>query len=100
VQIDLREFEGRTVAPVLRDHVLPQIFPLVERLKSLPGLKPVEEFVLMRLFASLVIGFITTERLVETDTLPIFGLLSREEWASRIANAVIYGIAAQSADHP
>lgn len=98
VQIDLREFEGRTVAHVFRNNVLPQIFPLIVQLKSLPGLKPIEEPVLMRLFASLVIGFITTEQLVAAQTLPIFEGFSREEFASRIANAAIYGIAAPCAD--
>jgi AcrR family transcriptional regulator len=93
VQIDIREFEGQTLNKLIRETVLPRLFPLIVQLKSLPGLKPVEEVFLMRLFASMVIGFVVMERLAPPDLRGIFDIWSREEWADRITRAILYGIA-------
>jgi AcrR family transcriptional regulator len=98
VQIDMQEFEGKTLGKLVRDSVLPRIFPVISRVKSLPGLKPVEEIFLMRLFASVIIGFTMFERLAPVELRTLFAVWSREEWADRITRALLYGLADED-DH-
>jgi AcrR family transcriptional regulator len=95
-QIDLRELEGQTIKQVLQEEMMPRIVAVIARVQTLPGLRPVEGFLLMRLFASVVIGFITTERLISAEIFePLSHYWSRETWAEKIANAILYGIAEQ-----
>ena len=89
-QIDMREFEGQHMRHLLEDTVFPRVFGLIARLQALPGLKPFESLVWMRIMASLIIGFMVTERMAP---LTIFGQISRADWIDRLTEALLYGIA-------
>lgn len=91
VQIDMREFDGRNMSHVLQTHVIPRVLRLIQQLKTLPGLKPLNEFVWLRLMGSLVIGFMVTDQFA--DGTP-FGMYDHDTWAALIADALLYGIAA------
>lgn len=93
VQIDMREFGGSHMQHVLRDMVFPRVMNIFYQLRSLPGLKPIDVIVLMRLMGSLVIGFIVTENLAPglgIDVMP------RAVWADMFIDALLGGIADQS----
>ncbi len=89
-QIDLREFEGKNLRRVLEDSVFPRVLGLIQQVQRLPGMRPVEGVVWLRLMASLVIGFMITEQLA-LDTL--FGRISREDWIAGFVDALLHGIA-------
>ncbi len=91
-QIDFREFEGRSMRHVLESQIAPRILPLIARLEALPGIKPMDAVVWLRLMGSLVIGYMITSRLVVPT---LFGRYSHDEWAEHLADALLYGIADQ-----
>lgn len=90
VQIDMREFEGKTMQHLLQGAVFPRVLGLIQRLKTLPGLKPLNEIVWLRLVASMVIGFMITDRLA-ADTL--FGMVDHDTWVGLLTDALLHGIA-------
>ena len=87
-QIDLREFGGANLQRVLGGRVFPRMQTVIARLGSLPGFKPVDGAVVLRLMASLVIGFILTDRIAPRQ---FFGQHSAAEWADRFADVLLYG---------
>lgn len=89
-QIDLREFNGANLEHVLKQRAFPRVYELFQRLGTLPGVKPLNTVIWMRVMASLVIGFMITEQLVPTS---IFGELSPDEWADEFARILLYGVA-------
>lgn len=90
VQIDVREFEGETLRKMLEAHVFPRISGLIMRVTDLPGMKPINPIVLMRLMASILIGFIFTDQMAQRT---IFKVIPREDWVDYYANALLFGIA-------
>ena len=97
VQIDLREFEGRNVQGLLQTRLFPRLLTVLQRVQALPGLKPIDPIVLLRLMASLVLGYIITDQLAPQN---IFGTYSRAEWAEFLADALLEGLAAPESDSP
>ena len=89
-QIDLREFGGQFVGAVLERTAFPRALALVQRVQALPGLKPVDSVVWLRLLASLVIGFMVTDQIAASFS--IFGQYTHEEWAAQFANLLIQGV--------
>ena len=89
-QIDMREFEGRNVSHLLRDVFFPRVMAIIQRLQVLPGLKPLDPYVVLRMMASLVIGYIITERLGPAE---ILRRLEHERFGEQFAEALLYGIA-------
>ncbi|MBN1201701.1 MAG: TetR/AcrR family transcriptional regulator [Anaerolineae bacterium] len=89
-QIDLREFESSHIRHVLEGRVFPRLFELMIRLQQKPGLKPLNMLVVMRIMASLVIGYVITDQLGAGS---VFGQLGPDEWAHGFAEAILYGIA-------
>lgn len=90
VQIDMREFEGATMRHLLEGAVFPRVLGLIQQLQALPGLKPLDEIVWLRLMASLVIGFMITDQFA-ADT--IFAMHDREDWIDLLTGALLHGIA-------
>ena len=88
-QIDMREFGAATISGVIKHKVFPRIFPIMARIQSLPGMKPLEQVVWMRTMASIVIGYVITEQL---SPVTIFGQFSHEEWADSLADVLLYGM--------
>lgn len=91
-QIDMREFGGKNMQQILEGGVFPRIWGLFQRLSTLPGFKPVEQIVWMRLMASLIIGYMVTAR---NAPIAIFRQYSDEEWADRFAEILLYGVSDQ-----
>jgi AcrR family transcriptional regulator len=89
-QIDMREFEGRNVSHLLREMFFPRVLVIIQRLQALPGLKSLDPYVVLRMMASLVIGYIITERLGPVDILRRF---EHERFGEQFADALLYGIA-------
>ncbi|MBN1564162.1 MAG: TetR/AcrR family transcriptional regulator [Anaerolineae bacterium] len=92
-QIDAREFEGQHMLRLLNQTIFPRILMIIGRLQTLPGLKPIEVVVVLRMMASLIIGYMITDR-----ALPIefFHQLDHDQWSEQFANVVLYGIADQN----
>lgn len=88
VQIDLREFGGENLKREMST-ILPRAFQVVQRLASLPGLKPIEPLALIRLIASTVIGFIVTEEMAPSL---LGGQFSQAEWIQRYVDMVLHGL--------
>jgi AcrR family transcriptional regulator len=89
-QIDMREFEGRNVSHLLREMFFPRVLVIIQRLQALPGLKSLDPYVVLRMMASLVIGYIITERLGPAD---ILRRREHKQFAEQFADALLYGIA-------
>jgi AcrR family transcriptional regulator len=93
-QIDLREFGGQTIGEVLESGVIPHAMSLVQQVQALPGLKPIDGLVWLRMMASLVIGFMVTDQIV---LIAGFERYSHEEWAEQFAELLIHGVSAPGA---
>lgn len=91
-QIDLREFQGAHLQHVLETQALPSIFGAIARVAALPGLRPVDPPGLMRLFASVVLGYMATRTFLPTG---IFGDQSEDAWIALYIDMVLYGLAEQ-----
>jgi AcrR family transcriptional regulator len=89
-QIDMREFEGRNISRLLRDKFFPRVMAIVQGLQTLPGLKPLDPIVVLRMMASLVIGYMITERLGPAE---ILRRLEHERFGEQFTDALLYGIA-------
>jgi AcrR family transcriptional regulator len=89
-QIDIREFEGQTIQHVLEQQVFPRLMVLFADLDKLPGLREIENMVWLRIMASLVIGYIVTERALKPLLVSMW---SHIEWADQFADALLYGVA-------
>ncbi len=94
VQIDLREFGGRTLGRVAETRVFPRVLAVIERLQGLPGLKPLAPPVWIRLVASLVIGYVVTEKL---GFFAPFRQYTHDEWVTIFAGTLLNGLAAEGA---
>lgn len=95
VEIDLREFNGENIGRLLLNIGFPRVLSLFARLQSLPGLKPsLNPVVIMRIMASLMIGYIITDQIVSVG---LFHQLTTDEWADQFANVLLYGFAAGDA---
>jgi len=95
VQIDMREFEGRNVQGLLNETLFPGLFAVLNRVQTLPGLKTIDPLVLLRVMASLVLGFLVTEQLAPRS---VFGAYSRAEWSALLVDALLDGLAAPGGD--
>lgn len=93
IQIDMREFQSAHVRALLTDEVIPKLFAIFARLQALPGLKPNEPIVLLRLIVSMVAGFALTHKI----GVPYLQMLSNDAWIEQYINLFLYGAAA---DHP
>jgi AcrR family transcriptional regulator len=91
VQIDQREFQGATMRQVAMP-MLPRGFAFIERLQSLPGLKPEEAIFFGRFIGSVIIGYVLTQHLAPRG---LFESWSVEEWIAKFAQFVVYGVAGQ-----
>lgn len=90
VQIDMREFGGANIGGLLINTQFPRIWAFFERLQQLPGLRqPLDQRVLMRIMASLMIGYVITDHLAP---ITIFHEFSTDEWAEHFADALLYGL--------
>ncbi len=89
-QIDMREFEGRYISRLLREKFFPRVMAVIQRLQALPGLKPLDPYVVLRMMASLVIGYLITERIGPAE---ILRRLEHERFGEQFATALLYGIA-------
>jgi AcrR family transcriptional regulator len=87
-QIDLREFGGQTIGGVLEGAVFPRALALIQDVQGLPGLKPVDGMVWLRMLGSLVIGFMVTEQIAPFTG---FHRYSHAEWADQFADVLISG---------
>lgn len=89
-QIDAREFGGQHITRVLEEVGFPRIMGLVMRLQALPGLKPLDPLIWMRLMACLILGYVITDQIAPRT---LFGQFDQQEWADYFADALLYGIA-------
>jgi len=88
-QIDLREFGGKNIAHLLQHAAFPRLLDLLRRVQTLPDAAQLDDLVWIRTLASLVIGFLVTEQMAPAG---LFGDLSTDEWAARLADIVLYGL--------
>lgn len=93
VQIDLREFQGEHLNHVFQAQVLPEVSVALGRISMLPGLKPVDPVEVMRLVASLGIGYIITGTLAPTG---LFTDRPDDAWIELYLDMALYGLADES----
>src|SRR5215831_5529281 len=65
-QIDIREFQGATIGPLI-SAMLPRAFAILQRAQRLPGFPHEEGIMLIRFFASIMIGYAFSERLMPAN---------------------------------
>jgi AcrR family transcriptional regulator len=89
VQIDMREFEGQHMGRLLNQTIFPHLLAIIQRLRALPGMKDIEVSVVLRMMASLVIGYVIT-----AQGLPVefFHQMDHAQWADQFTNVLLYGI--------
>lgn len=89
IQIDAREFGGEHLSRLFNSETLPTVFESILRLKALPGLKDHDPIVLVRIFASTVIGYIATRRLAPT---PLLDGRSEDAWLDIYLDTLLFGL--------
>jgi AcrR family transcriptional regulator len=89
-QIDAREFEGQHMAKLLNQEIFPRVMAIIRRLRTLPGMKPIEVVVVLRMMASLIIGYMVTAQALPIE---LFHQMDHAQWAEQFANVLLYGIA-------
>ncbi len=90
-QIDMREFQGETVWGLVQT-IIPRAFAVIQHVQAVPGVRPEEAVILIRFFASVVIGYVLTQRVLPPQ---FFEQVSDEVWAEKFAQFVLYGVAQQ-----
>ncbi len=88
-QIDLREFQGRNVEALLRTTILPRAMGVIQQVASLPGFRPMEPIVYLRLMVTIVFGYMITERLAPQT---VIGQFSREAWIEHYVGFALSGL--------
>lgn len=88
-QIDMREFGGRNVKAVLQQYI-PPLLGVMMKVQSLPGLRPMPPFVLLRFVAGAMLGFVVTYQFVPGVILQQF---SDEVWIEEFIAFVLSGVA-------
>ncbi|MCC7450554.1 MAG: TetR/AcrR family transcriptional regulator [Anaerolineae bacterium] len=91
-QIDMREFHGETVWGLVQA-IMPRAFAIIQRVQAFPDVRPEETLMLLRYFASVVIGFVLTHQVLPPQLLE---QMSAEAWAEKFAQFILYGVAVQS----
>jgi len=90
VQIDMREFRAQNVVRILQTNILPRLLNVLMGLEGLPGLKPIEPYVLIRLTISVAISYVLTQRVGPRFVIEH---LTEEAWIEQYINTFLYGIA-------
>lgn len=88
-QIDVREFQGRNIERMAQSLIIPRVLVVVQRVMTLPGIKPVEPYVVMRIMAGMVLSYALTEYAAPRM---ILAQLTTEEWIDRYVDFVISGL--------
>ncbi len=93
---DVREFEGRTIR-VLAASVIPGILRFAERVEAAGGLRrDVDHLILMRLFVSLLIGYMFTDLIAYSDEQPLLpGMPSSQQARAGVQDILLHGVAAR-----
>ena len=89
IQIDMREFQGRNMERLAQALILPRVLVVVQRVLTLPGIKPVEPVVIMRMMAGIVLSYALTEKAAPRI---IIDQLSSEAWIARYVDFVLSGL--------
>jgi AcrR family transcriptional regulator len=89
VQIDLREFQGRNMQRLAQSLIIPRVLVIVQRLLTLPGIKPVEPVVIMRMMAGMVLSYTLTEKVAPRFLIE---QLSAEIWIERYIDFAVSGL--------
>lgn len=89
-QIDLREFQGAHLQRVLETKLLPNVLGVISEVSVLPGLKPIDPLGLMRVVASVVLGYMATRTLLPTG---VFNDRTEDAWIELYIDMVLYGLA-------
>ena len=95
-QIDGREFQGKNLIQLMQGGLLPNLLSQIDRVRTLPGMKPLEPFVLARLMASQVFGYLFTWRLGPST---IINQLTEDQWVELYIAAFVHGVSANQ-DRP
>jgi AcrR family transcriptional regulator len=90
VQIDMREFRGENLLHLFESNALPRLLNVLQRLEGLPGLKPIEPFVLMRMVISVAISFVLTQRI---GPRLVVDYLTEEAWIEQYIETFLHGVA-------
>lgn len=94
--IDIQEFDGATIGEVI-GKLLPVILAFARRVAAAGGLRAdVNPYALMRMFASLMIGFAVTQRLAYSEGRPkldLFPDISQEAWVDALVDIYLHGVA-------
>lgn len=88
-QIDLREFGGKNTRRILQLNVVPQAVQMAAKLQSLPGMKPVDPLVLLRLLVSVFLGYAITRHLAPDMMMQ---RLSDSEWIDAYVSMILSGL--------
>ncbi len=94
-QIDMREFGGRNMMALLQ-HYIPPLLDVMAKLQSLPGIRPMPPFALLRFIAGSVFGFVLTHQFIPQA---ILHQLSDKAWMEEYVAFVLRGVTVDS-DNP
>jgi AcrR family transcriptional regulator len=89
VQIDMREFQGRNMERLAQALIFPRVLVVIQRVLTLPGIKPVEPVVIMRMMAGIVLSYALTEKAAPRI---IIDQLSSDAWIERYIDFVLSGL--------
>ncbi len=99
VLTDMREFHGSTIR-LLAGQVIPEFERFMARVRAAGGLREdMDYLILMRLFISLMIGYVVTDLIAYADEQPLLpGLPASQEARARVLDILMEGAALRRPD--
>jgi len=94
-QIDMRELGGTTIRRVLQESIIPRAILMLARVQHLEGLKPLNPVALIRIFISVMMGYLVTQRLSPEI---VIHLMSEDEWIEAYTALFIEGLCTTNKD--
>lgn len=64
----------------------------INRLSTMPGIRPISTVMLGRMLSSVLIGFIATQQLAPTDTRFAMRIFPRKAWVDGLSDMLLHGI--------
>ena len=93
-QIDLREFSGKNTRRLLQFSVFPHAIQVAGKLQSLPGMKPFDALVLLRLLVSVFLGYAITRQMAPDMMIE---RLSEDTWIDAYVSMILGGLCEDTA---
>lgn len=89
--IDIQVNQGAYIEAMFRD-IASDAASFINRLSTMPGVRPVSSIMLARTLAALVIGFVVTQQLAPENAQFTMRVMPTKAWVDGISDILLHGI--------